>query len=116
MSTKKALHRFQETAFDGAFNVIYILAAGTAVGVFSQKEDATSQQIVELLDKYLKIYVSLFLVWKFNPLRSHYEFSRLDAKIGFAAGMFVLTTTTLNQYFLRLKTATTDTLEKHRTS
>ena len=50
------------------------------------------------MDYYVKIYVCLFLMWRFNPLRTHYEFTRLDAKIAFSAGLFILTTTALNKY------------------
>jgi hypothetical protein len=37
-------------------------------------------------------------MWRFNPLRTHYEFTDLDRKIAFSAGAFILTTTALNQY------------------
>ena len=43
-------------------------------------------------------------MWRFNPLRTHYEFTDLDRKIAFSAGMFILTTTALNQYLDYLKT------------
>ena len=50
------------------------------------------------LDYYVRIYICLFLIWRFNPFRSHYEFTDLDRKIAFSAGMFILTTTVLNEY------------------
>jgi hypothetical protein len=37
-------------------------------------------------------------MWRFNPVRTHYEFTDLDRKIAFSAGAFILTTTALNQY------------------
>jgi hypothetical protein len=37
-------------------------------------------------------------MWRFNPLRGHYEFTDLDRKIAFSAGLFILTTTALNKY------------------
>ena len=42
-------------------------------------------------------------MWRFNPLRSEYEFTDLDRKIAFSAGAFILTTTALNQYLIQLK-------------
>jgi hypothetical protein len=42
-------------------------------------------------------------MWRFNPLRTHYEFTDLDRKIAFSAGLFILTTTALNQYLLDIK-------------
>ena len=43
----------------------------------------------------MKIYVSLFLIYRFNPLR-RVNFTRLDAKIAFSAGLFLITTTAIN--------------------
>ena len=43
-------------------------------------------------------------MWRFNPLRTHYEFTDLDRKIAFSAGAFILTTTALNQYLDYFKT------------
>jgi hypothetical protein len=42
-------------------------------------------------------------MWRFNPLRTHYEFTDLDRKIAFSAGAFILTTTALNQYLVEFK-------------
>jgi hypothetical protein len=42
-------------------------------------------------------------MWRFNPLREKYEFTELDRKIAFSAGLFILTTTALNQYLDQLK-------------
>ena len=44
------------------------------------------------------IYICLFLIWRFNPLRSKFHFTSLDAKISFNAGLFILASTALNQY------------------
>jgi len=42
-------------------------------------------------------------MWRFNPLRKYYEFTRLDSKIAFSAGAFILTTTALNEYLIDFK-------------
>jgi len=55
------------------------------------------------LDYYVRIYICLFLIWRFNPLRTKYEFTDLDRKIAFSAGVFILTTTALNQYLETIK-------------
>jgi hypothetical protein len=48
----------------------------------------------------VKIYVALFLIWRFNPYR-HVKFTSLDKKIAFNAGLFVLfATTSINQIFI----------------
>ena len=42
-------------------------------------------------------------MWRFNPLREKPEFTELDRKIAFSAGVFILTTTALNQYIVQFK-------------
>ena len=64
----------------------------------------TAPNYLQSLDYYVRVYICLFLIWRFNPLRTHYEFTDLDRKIAFSAGVFILTTTALNQYIEQLKT------------
>jgi len=40
-----------------------------------------------------QIYVSLFIMYRFNPFRKKYRVSRFDARIIFTAATFILTTT-----------------------
>ena len=98
MLSSQKLHSFQERAFDIVFIILYLLIVISALG-FSKN----AQKYIEQLDYYIKIYVCLFLMWRFNPLRSQYEFTNLDAKIAFTAGFFILTTTILNEYLTNLK-------------
>ena len=65
---------------------------------------ASAPKYLDSLDYYIRIYICLFLIWRFNPLRSHYEFTDLDRKIAFSAGVFVLTTTALNEYIVNQMT------------
>jgi hypothetical protein len=51
------------------------------------------------LQYYVKLYVSLFLVLRFNPLRK-VKFTELDKKIAFSAGLFLLATTAINEIFV----------------
>ena len=78
--------------------ISWILIIISALG-FSQ--DAS--KFLEDLDYYVRIYICLFLIWRFNPFKTHYEFTDLDRKIAFSAGMFILTTTALNQYLEKFK-------------
>jgi hypothetical protein len=100
--SSQKLNILQEHVFDIVFVILYLLMVVAALG-FS----ADSQKYIEQLDHYIKIYVCLFLIWRFNPLRSEYNFTKLDAKIAFTAGFFVLTTTSLNAYLTDLKNSTT---------
>jgi len=92
---KQDIHRFQENLFDIIVGISYILIISTSLG--------TSIKAKEYLDDiyyYIRIYICLFLMWRFNPLRSTYEFTNLDRKIAFYAGTFILTTTALNNYIV----------------
>ena len=98
MLSSQKLYAFQERAFDIVFIILYLLIVISALGFSTD-----AQKYIEQLDYYIKIYVCLFLIWRFNPLRSQYEFTNLDAKIAFTGGFFILTTTILNEYLTNLK-------------
>jgi hypothetical protein len=97
MIIKHKLHFFQEFLFDIIINVAFFLLIISILG-FSQY----SQKYLDHLDYYIRIYICLFLIWRFNPLRSTYEITSLDIKIAFNSGVFLLTTTALNQYLKRI--------------
>jgi hypothetical protein len=84
---------FQEKAFDTSINITYFLIIVTALGLSS-----TAPRYLDTLDYYVKVYVSLFLVWRFNPFRNINHFTKLDKKIAFSSGLFILTTTFLTSF------------------
>ena len=85
-------NKVQEHIFDITFVIIYVLYFVIALGL-----SATAPKYLSFLDYYVKIYVSLFLIWRFNPFRN-VKFKPLDKKIAFNAGFFVLfATTSINQ-------------------
>ena len=90
---KSSLYHFQDKLFTIFIYVSYILIILSALGL-----SQTAPVYLKSLDYYVRIYICLFLMWRFNPLRSSYEFTELDRKIAFSAGAFILTTTALNQY------------------
>jgi hypothetical protein len=95
---KQQLHNFQENLFNIFIYVSYILMILSAFGL-----SQTAPTYLQSLDYYVRIYICLFLIWRFNPFRSHYDFTDLDRKIAFSAGVFILTTTALNQYIEQVK-------------
>jgi hypothetical protein len=56
----------------------------------------TAPQYLSTLDYFIKLYVSLFLIYRFNPFRK-VVFTDLDRKIAFSAGIFVFATTAINK-------------------
>lgn len=97
--SKSQLHRLQEILFNIFIVVTYLLIIISSFGLSD-----SAQKYLKMLDYYIRIYVCLFLMWRFNPFRSYYEFTNLDRKVAFSAGLLILTTTALNQYLNEIKT------------
>lgn len=95
---KSTLHKYQEHLFDLIIYVTYILLIISSLDI-----SETAPKYLDNLDYYVRVYICLFLMWRFNPLRTRYEFTNLDRKIAFSAGAFILTTTALNQYLEKFK-------------
>jgi hypothetical protein len=96
--TKNQLHILQEVLFNIFIFVSYSLIILSLFGI-----SQSAEKYLQTLDYYVRIYVCLFLMWRFNPFRSSYEFTNLDRKIAFSAGLLILTTTALNQYLNDIK-------------
>ena len=97
MLSSKALNDIQERFFDIFIYVSYSLILISALGL-----SKTAPEYLNDLDYYVRIYVCLFLIWRFNPF-VHVSFTELDRKIAFSGGLFILTTTALNAYLLNIK-------------
>lgn len=69
-------------------------------------------KILDFINYYLKIYICLFLIWRFNPFREVKEITRLDRHIIFNSGVIVLTTTALNGYLNYIKQKVTQKIDK----
>jgi len=104
----KQLHNWQERLFDIFIYLSYFLIILSALGL-----SESAPKYLKSLDYYVRVYICLFLIWRFNPLRSHYEFTNLDRKIAFSAGVFILTTTALNQYLDDFKDKIASTIKKN---
>jgi len=55
------------------------------------------------LNNFIQLFIAVFLLFRYHPFKTKYEFTELDRKIAFSAGLFILTTTALNQYLLYAK-------------
>jgi hypothetical protein len=95
---KSKLHKYQEKLFNIVIYLSYTLIILSTLGLYQP-----ALKYLETLNYYIRIYVCLFLIWRFNPFRNYYEFTNLDRKIAFNAGVFILTTTVLNQYILLIE-------------
>jgi len=86
----KNIHDFQYKVFTIIIYLTWGLYITIALGL-----SAKAPQYLTDLQYYVKIYVSLFLILRFNPFR-RVKFTSLDAKIAFSAGLFLLATTAID--------------------
>lgn len=86
------LYEIQYHAFDTFIVITYLTYGLLMLGVLT-----SAPSYMEYLDYGVKIYVSLFLIWRFNMFQK-VRFSELDRKIAFSAGMFLLATTAIDTF------------------
>jgi len=87
MVFNKDIHKLQNRIFDIVLYITYILYIAIALGI-----SANAPEYLDELQYYMKLYIGLFLIYRFNPFR-RVKFTGLDAKIAFNAGWFLLATT-----------------------
>ena len=79
-------HDFQNTAFDIITLLVWFLYVIVYLGISS----TNINKYINDLQYYTKIYISLFLIIRFNPFAKT-NITDLDVKIIFSAGLFLLT-------------------------
>ena len=87
----KKIYDVQNRAFDIFIFISWILYFAILFGV-----SINAPSYLDNVDYYAKMYVSLFLLYRFNAFRQ-IKFTELDRKIVFSAGLFLFATTALNQ-------------------
>lgn len=86
-------------AFDFFIIVSYFAYACAILG-FTQ----FGPEHLQTIDGYVRLYMTLFLMWRFNMFRTTIQFTELDRKIVFSAALFMFTTTTINTILLQYVT------------
>ena len=89
------LTQYQSTIFNVATAVSYILYIVIALGLSS-----SAPQYLQTLQLFVKLYVSLFLIIRFNPFRQYVHVGELDRNIAFSAGIFLLLTSSFTEYLI----------------
>ena len=108
MNYSSTFYQFQETVFNIFITVSWLLLILTFTGMFNEYPHEFEQ-----IASYMKIYICLFLILRFNPIRQFFVnkpiiFTSLDRKIAFSAGLIVLSTTAIREYLAYIKSKTTD--------
>ena len=81
-----------------AFN-IFIVITWISVVTLSLGFTIINPEYVSMMTYYIKIYICLYLMYRFNRFRK-VEFTELDRKIVFSAAVFIFTTTALDKYLI----------------
>jgi hypothetical protein len=90
MAFNKQLHTFQYNIFTFVIYLSWFLYIIIVLGL-----STNAPEYLDTLQSGIKIYVSLFLMLRFNPFR-HIKFTSLDGEIAFNAGLFLFATTAIN--------------------
>jgi len=87
------LYETNNFIFNIAITIIWILIFLSFVNFYSEKTKA----ILSIVSYYIRIYVCIFLIVRFNPFYSiftkkKFVFTDLDRKIAYSSGITILTT------------------------
>jgi hypothetical protein len=88
------IYGIQEKMFNIVIFINYVLYFIIILGISINAPDYLSS-----LDYYVKMYISGFLLLRFNPFRK-VVFTELDRKIVFSAAIFIFTTTAINSLLI----------------
>lgn len=88
--------KIQEYLFNGMIILSYILIILTYLGFYT----LSTPKYIEMINYYIKIYICMFLIIRFNPLKKNIKFTNFDQKIIFTSGLMILTTSVINQYLI----------------
>ena len=83
----------QDYLFDIINKVMFTLLIVSYVGVWN-----LAPGYLEMLRTIIQIYISLFLIIRFNPYVKRANFSELDRKVAYSAGLFVFASTIIARY------------------
>jgi len=82
------------TVFDMTMLIIHVAYIAVAFGIL-QKEP----KYLSIIDYWVKVFVGVFLVWRFNPYFPA-KFTDFDRRVVFSAGVFMFITTVVNTYLV----------------
>lgn len=83
----------QKYLFSIINRVMFVLMVISYIGIWN-----LAPNYLEILRMVIQIYVSLFLIIRFNPYVLRPNFSELDRTVAFNAGIFVFANTIIAKY------------------
>jgi hypothetical protein len=81
--------------YSGMVTVFYTLSALTFLGlsIFSASKYT---KYTEMLGYYIKVYTSIYILYRFNPFKKSIICTTFDKRIIFSAGLVILTTSVID--------------------
>jgi hypothetical protein len=86
----------EESAFNFLILFSYFVLFSSFFGL-----SLIAPHFLNLFETYVKLYICLSLLFRFNPFRNS-KFNSLDRKIAFSAGLLLLSSTILNSYKIKI--------------
>ena len=102
---KNKIMKWQSKLYDYIVYIVWFLYISIIIALFMKADNNKLKEYLNILEYYIKIYVSIFLVIRFRPamfLHKKIHCNYLDKKIAFSAGIFLLTTSVLNNIYTYL--------------
>ena len=96
----------QSAIFNFVNSILLILLIVSFLGISTVAEKYKGP-----LEMLMQIYVAAFLIIRFNPFVEKPNFSPLDRKVAYSAGVFMLATTSIAKYF---QSITKDVAQQNR--
>jgi len=102
----------QNYGFNAFIFLSYFLYSLAFLGLFSN-----ALVYIQHIDYYVKIYICIYLIYRFNPFRHKIDFTELDRKIVYTSALFLLSTTFITEYaysiFQKVTNKTTTNITNH---
>ena len=70
-----------------------------AISIINKSKDATNT--LNNIEFYFRIYISLYLIWRFNPYRKKTKLTELDNQMIFSSAFFLLVMILLHKYLIK---------------
>lgn len=96
MEIESNLERIKKPAYIAMMTLLYICYFVIYVGVFY-----IDPAYIDTLSKCIRIFICVFLIYKFHPFR-HHRLQDFDAQLIFASAILILTDMGITQYMVDL--------------
>jgi hypothetical protein len=92
--------------------LIFIFLSYLLVSLSILKLSTNADKYSLILDYYVKIYICLYLIIKFNPFVKT-EFTNHDRRVAFSSGLFLLSTTVIYKLLMNFSKINLFFFKKH---